>query len=75
MDYSGKKVLLVEDNELNREIATEILKSLGLKVDCAADGMEAVEIMSSEAENQYDMIFMDAKDGWIYCDKRNSHIK
>ena len=59
MDYSGKKVLLVEDNELNREIATEILKSLGLKVDYAADGMEAVEIMSSEAGNQYDMIFMD----------------
>lgn len=59
LDYSGKKVLLVEDNELNREIATEILKSLGLKVDCAADGMEAVEIMSSEAGNQYDMIFMD----------------
>lgn len=59
LDYSGKKVLLVEDNELNREIATEILKSLGLKVDCAADGMDAVEIMSSEAGNQYDMIFMD----------------
>lgn len=59
LDYSGKKVLLVEDNELNREIATEILKSLGLKVDCAADGMEAVEIMSSEAGNHYDMIFMD----------------
>lgn len=59
LDYSGKKVLLVEDNELNREIATEILKSLGMKVDCAADGMEAVEIMSSEAGNQYDLIFMD----------------
>lgn len=59
LDYSGKKVLLVEDNELNREIATEILKSLGMKVDCAADGMEAVEIMSSEVGNQYDMIFMD----------------
>lgn len=59
LDYSGKKVLLVEDNELNREIATEILKSLGMKVDYAADGMEAVEIMSSEAGNQYDMIFMD----------------
>lgn len=59
LDYSGKKVLLVEDNELNREIATEILKSLGMKVDCATDGMEAVEIMSSEAGNQYDMIFMD----------------
>ena len=59
LDYSGKKVLLVEDNELNREIATEILKSLGMKVDYAADGMEAVEIMSSEAGNQYDLIFMD----------------
>ena len=59
LDYSGKKVLLVEDNELNREIATEILKSLGMKVDYAADGMEAVEIMSSEAGNQYYMIFMD----------------
>ena len=59
LDYSGKKVLLVEDNELNREIATEILKSLGMKVDYAVDGMEAVEIMSSEAGNQYDMIFMD----------------
>lgn len=59
LDYSGKKVLLVEDNELNREIATEILKSLGMKVDCATDGMEAVEIMSSEAGNQYDLIFMD----------------
>lgn len=35
------------------------MKSLGLNVDCAADGMEAVEIMSSEAGNQYDMIFMD----------------
>ena len=58
-DLSGKNVLLVEDNELNREIATEILKSLGLKVDCAADGMDAVEIMSSEAGNQYDLIFMD----------------
>ena len=56
---SGKQILLVEDNELNREIATEILKSLGLKVDCAADGMDAVEIMSSEAGNQYDLIFMD----------------
>ena len=63
LDYSGKKVLLVEDNELNREIATEILKSLGMKVDCAADGMEAVEIMSSEAGNQYDLIFMDAAKG------------
>ena len=59
MDYSGKKVLLDEDNVLNREIATETLKSLGLTVDRAADGMEAVEIMSSEAGNQYDMIFMD----------------
>ena len=73
-----KKVLLVEDNELNREIATEILKSLGMKVDCAADGMEAVEIMSSEAGNQYDLIFMDIQmpkmDGYT-ATRENSHIK
>ena len=36
--YAGKKVLLVEDNELNREIATAIMKEIGLEVDTAEDG-------------------------------------
>ncbi len=58
-DYSGKHVLLVEDNELNREIATFILRDAGMTVDTAEDGIEAVEIMHRAAEDQYDLIFMD----------------
>ncbi len=58
-DYSGKHVLLVEDNELNREIATAILEGTGMKVDTATDGMEAVNIMYKAAEDEYDLIFMD----------------
>ena len=58
-DYSGKHVLLVEDNELNREIATAILEDVNMKVDTAVDGAEAVEIMHKADENKYDLIFMD----------------
>ena len=58
-DYSGKHVLLVEDNELNREIATAILEGAGIKVDCACDGTEAVDIMYKANEDEYDLIFMD----------------
>ena len=57
--YAGKKVLLVEDNELNREIATAIMEEIGLDVDCVEDGTDAVNIMSSERGNNYDLIFMD----------------
>ncbi len=58
-DYSGKRVLLVEDNELNREIACYILEDAGMEVDTAEDGIEAVNIMSRAAEDQYDVVFMD----------------
>lgn len=44
--YSGKKVLLVEDNELNREIATALLEEIGISVDCVEDGTDAVERMN-----------------------------
>ena len=57
--YAGKKVLLVEDNELNREIATAIMKEIGLEVDTAEDGTDAVNIMSSAEGRKYDLIFMD----------------
>ena len=67
--YAGKKVLLVEDNELNREIATAIMEEIGLDVDVAEDGTDAVNIMSSERGNNYDLIFMDIQmpkmDGYI----------
>ncbi len=58
-DYSGRHILLVEDNDLNREIATAILEEAGLKVDTAADGTEAVDIMYNADEDKYDLIFMD----------------
>ena len=58
-DFSGKRALLVEDNELNREIATALLESAGMKVNTVADGTEAVDTMYKADENEYDLIFMD----------------
>ena len=58
-DFSGKHLLLVEDNALNREIAIEILKEAGFLVDTAGDGVEAVEKMEQSVPGQYDLILMD----------------
>ena len=58
-DFSGKHLLLVEDNALNREIAMEILKEAGFLVDTAGDGVEAVEKLEQAAPGQYDLILMD----------------
>ena len=52
-------MLLVEDNQLNAEIAAELLKMSGLTVDCAWDGIEAVDCLSSCPDGYYDMVFMD----------------
>ena len=57
--FDGKRLLLVEDNALNREIAIEILKEVGFLVDTAEDGVEAVEKMEQSAPGQYDLILMD----------------
>ncbi|WP_138262991.1 response regulator [[Clostridium] hylemonae] len=57
---SGRHVLLVEDNELNREIATELLKMTGVIVDCAADGRQAFD-MFLEHGDRYDLILMDVQ--------------
>lgn len=59
MDLRGKKILLVEDNELNQEIATEILKEAGFLVELAEDGAVAVEKMAAATPGQYDLILMD----------------
>ena len=58
-DLKGKKLLLVEDNELNREIALEILKEAGFVVDTAEDGAVAVRKIKQAAPGQYDLILMD----------------
>ena len=52
-------MLLVEDNELNCEIATAIMEEMGLVVDIVEDGTDAVNIMSSAEGRKYDLIFMD----------------
>ena len=59
MDLSGRRALLVEDNELNAEIAAEILKTTGLTIEYAADGTEAVDMMNESEDGYYDIIFMD----------------
>ena len=74
--YAGKKVLLVEDNELNREIATAIMKEIGLEVDTAEDGTDAVNIMSSAEGRKYDLYgYSDAEDGWLYCNPGDTYAE
>ena len=58
-DYTGKRILLVEDNELNREIAGEILQMTGAKVETAENGKMAVEKVEASPKGSYDLIFMD----------------
>lgn len=58
-EYVGKQILLVEDNELNREIALEIMREAGLQVDTAEDGLEAVAKVKASSPGHYDLIFMD----------------
>ena len=60
-DFGGKRILLVEDNELNREIAQSILEEVGFVVETAPDGTDAVEMMSKASENYYDAILMDVQ--------------
>lgn len=57
--FKNKKILLVEDNELNREIAVELLKEAGFILDTAEDGTIAVEKMRTAKPGQYDLILMD----------------
>ncbi len=59
LHLGAKRILLVEDNELNREISREILKGEGFLVEEAADGIEAVEKVVSSKSGHYDLILMD----------------
>ena len=60
-DFKGKHILLVEDNELNREIAQEILREYGFLVDTAENGAVAVEKVSTAAPGSYDLVLMDVQ--------------
>ncbi len=60
-DLKGRRLLLVEDNELNREIAQEILIASGFLVETAKDGSEAVEKVKNSEEGYFDLILMDVQ--------------
>lgn len=57
--FPGKRILVVEDNELNREIAYELLQETGAEIETASDGLEAVNKVSASPEGYYDFIIMD----------------
>ncbi|MGN0422543.1 MAG: response regulator [Lachnospiraceae bacterium] len=58
-DFKGRHLLLVEDNELNREIAQEILCEYGFRIDVAENGAEAVEKIAASEPGDYDLVLMD----------------
>ena len=58
-NYAGRRVLVVEDNRLNSEVACEIVRMTGAEVECAADGEEAVALVASGGEGRYDLVLMD----------------
>ena len=60
-DFRGKCILLVEDNELNSEIAAEILNEYGFLVDTAENGAEAVEKVKNSKPGNYDLVLMDVQ--------------
>ena len=57
--FGNKHILLVEDVELNREIAQTILEEYGFRVDCAENGAQAVEKVRDSGEAPYDLVLMD----------------
>ena len=59
IDFTGKRLLLVEDNELNIEITKELLSETGLEVDTAENGVEALKKIEESPEYYYDIVFMD----------------
>ena len=60
-DFRGRCLLLVEDNELNREIAVEILSGYGFLVDTAENGAVAVERVQNSTPGKYDLVLMDVQ--------------
>ncbi len=60
-DFKGKRILLVEDNELNREIAEELIGATGASVESAEDGVQAVKKFKESAEGDSDLILMDVQ--------------
>jgi diguanylate cyclase (GGDEF)-like protein len=60
-NFSGKRVLIVDDTEINREIASELLRMVGFEVKTANDGQRAIEIFEKSEPGTYDVILMDVQ--------------
>ena len=60
-DFSGRRILLVEDHKVNAEIVTEYLNYTGIEVEVVNDGTEAVDRMSKVGDGYYDLILMDIR--------------
>ena len=58
-EFAGKRLLLAEDNELNREIACMLLSKYGFVIDTAENGQEAVDLVAASAPGYYDLVLMD----------------
>ena len=61
MDFSGRRILLAEDNDLNWEIANELLSSLGMELDWAENGQICVDKFTQSPEGYYDAVLMDLR--------------
>ncbi len=57
--FAGKRILLTEDNELNREIAVELLTEAGFAMECAENGRQAVDMVAAAQPGYYDLVLMD----------------
>lgn len=60
-DFTGKHILLVEDNEFNQEVAREFLEMTGASVECAENGKKAVDMFTASEPGAYDIILMDVQ--------------
>lgn len=74
-DFRGRHLLLVEDNELNREIAQEILCEYGFLIDVAENGAEAVEKIASSSPGDYDLVLMDIQMPVMDGHEATKHIR
>ncbi|MDR2179340.1 MAG: response regulator [Synergistaceae bacterium] len=61
MDLSGRKILIVDDVEINREIIMSLLEETGVSCECAVNGQEAVDLFSASQEGYYALILMDVQ--------------
>ncbi|MDO4496925.1 MAG: ATP-binding protein [Bacteroidales bacterium] len=69
--FEGKRILVAEDNDLNRELIHELLSDFGLELDIAADGLQALNLYLSHESGYYDLIITDIQmpvmDGYAFC--------